>query len=70
MMARPPIVPYSASTPMRTTRSNDRTSKLRVTLPLLGHPVPSPRRHPVLDDALLGSAWRWDADDDRSAPAR
>jgi hypothetical protein len=55
---------------MRTTRSNDRTSKLRVTLPLLGHPVPSPRRHPVLDDALLGSAWRWDADDDRSAPAR
>lgn len=50
--------------------SSDRTRPTRVPTFLLGRPQPSPRPHGVLDDALLGSAWRWDTDDDRSAPAR
>lgn len=60
------IVPYPPPTPMRV---NDRTRTPRVSQRLLGRPVPSRLRHEVLDDALLGSAWRWDADDDRGAPA-
>jgi hypothetical protein len=51
-------------------RSNDRSRQARVSLPLLGRPTPGPLRHPILDDALLGSAWRWDVDDDRGIPAR
>lgn len=47
-------------------RVDDRTRAPRVSLPLLGRPVPNRWRHPILDDALLGSAWRWDADDDRN----
>jgi len=41
-----------------------------MSLPLLGRPIPSRLRHPILDDALLGSAWRWDADDDRGISVR
>ena len=57
--------------------SNERPRKERAALPLLGRLVPSqwlargmpsPGRFPILDDALLGSAWRWDADDDRGVP--
>jgi hypothetical protein len=62
--ARGGIVPYDPLTPMR---ANDRLRHLRVPPPLLGRPVPSPWRRDVLDDALLGAAWRWDTDDDRGA---
>jgi len=54
----------------RNNRSSDRSRQARVSLPSVGVPMPSPGRHPILDDALLGSAWRWDADDERSSPAR
>jgi hypothetical protein len=43
---------------------------LRDRSPLRERPVPSPARFPVLDDALLGSDWRWDGDDERSPSAR
>lgn len=55
---------------MRNNRITDRYRQARVWAPLLGRPMPSPGRYPILDDALLGSAWRWDADDDRSLPTR
>jgi len=41
-----------------------------VSLQLLGRPMPSRWRYEVIDDSLLGSAWRWDSDEDRSASAR
>jgi hypothetical protein len=61
-------VPYAPRTPFM--RIDIRTRHPRGSLPLLGRPVPSPWRREILDDSLLGSAWRWDADDDRSASAR
>ena len=66
------IVPYAPCTspPMRNNRISDRSRQARASLPSLDRPTPSPGRHPIFDDALLGSAWRWDADDDRSLPAR
>jgi hypothetical protein len=51
-------------------RSNDRTRQALASIPSLGRPMPSPWRNRILDDALLGSAWRWDADDDRGVRAR
>jgi hypothetical protein len=51
------------------TRSNDRIRQTRA-FPVLGRPIPSPSRFPILDDTLLGSAWRWDGDDERNASAR
>lgn len=51
-------------------RRNNRTRQPRVSLPLLGRPVPARSPYDVLDDELLGSAWRWDVEDDRSAKAR
>ena len=62
------LVLYAPSTPLM--RNHDRSRQARVSLPLLGRPIPSPLRHVILDDTLLGSAWRWDADDDRGIPAR
>jgi hypothetical protein len=43
---------------------------LRARSPLRERPLPSPARFPILDDALLGSDWRWDGDDERSPSAR
>ena len=67
------VVLYAPSTP--TTVNDHRSSHDRSRLarsfplhdpfPLHERPVPSP----VLDDALLGSEWRWDGDEERSTPA-
>ncbi|MCA9710270.1 MAG: hypothetical protein KDK70_30805 [Myxococcales bacterium] len=46
-------------------RQRSRTLRL-----LLGRPVHSSYRSHVLDDDLLGSEWRWDADDTAHAPCR
>lgn len=54
----------------KSSRSSDRLRQVRVSTPWLGRTMPSQSRRVVLDDALLGSAWRWDADEDRSAAAR
>ncbi len=51
-------------------KRNNRTRQLRVSLALLGRPVPARLRHEVLDDSLLGSAWRWEIEDDRRAATR
>lgn len=65
------FVPYApGNPPMRNNRITDRYRQARVWAPLLGRPMPSPGRYPILDDALLGSAWRWDADDERGIPTR
>lgn len=54
---------------MMTSISNDRPRPVRVPNLVLGRPVPSRWRHVVLDDALLGTAWRWDGEDDRHRSA-
>lgn len=59
-------MPYAPGTPP-IMRANDCTRPPRVSLRLLGRPVPSRLRHEVIDDSLLGTAWRWDGSDDRIA---
>lgn len=67
-MLYPPSTPPTVNDP----RSTDRIRLARF-LPLRGRPVPSPSRlplPPVFDDALLGSAWRWEGDEERSPSVR